>query len=582
MIQLLLTMAAIAQVGAALPEQEVDRLRREARNAEARFERLARSLAPHSWGGFDGRNCDEIVGRFCLRFDSTSTPPPPVEKGQVLEARAGAVEAHRRYFSAAPGERRAAGPLVRLLVLDGRSSEALSAARTFAALTPDTLWGHLLLGLAQHAAGSPEAAEREFVRALMRMDEGARREWADPKWLLDPREAGRVQRLSPTARADYERRFWLVSDPLWLTEANERWIEHMARHTESRLLAQVPIVTGMVRWGRDLEELTVRYGTPSSRSQVRGNMPWDPSTFVEYFDTAQRAYTPERWMMEGFPPPPAPGDPPLLYSARARSGYALNSVERVLHLPHQVTRFLSGGEVVIRVDGGLPRPADMADGAELSAGLFVYDSAFTRRAQSTRTLVWNADTVAFSLFVRAPGGQSIYSIEAYDPGSRFAARARYALETSIPDTGLIVSDLLIAAPFEEGRLPSRRDEPTLRPHHDLVLDAGSSVGVYAEVYRLSAPGPESLRVEFSLQPAEGPGLLVQFARWLGRAAGLVQPRTDPRVAWSTEVEEGVHPIVVTLPLDPSRTGRQMLVLRVTDTRTGVTAETSRVLLLQRR
>jgi hypothetical protein len=581
MMHFLLPFAVAAQAGVAQPP-DVDRLRAAARTAEARFERLTRSMAPQSWGGYDGRTCDEIVGRFCLRFDSTTTPPAPVEADPVLDARGEAVEALRRYFSAAPAERRAAGPLVRLLILDGRPDEASSAAATFAALSPDTLWGHLLLGLAHHAAGLAEEAEREFVRALQLMDESTRRDWTDPRWLLDPREAGRVRRLSSAERSDYERRFWLVSDPLWLTEANERWTEHMARHPESRLMAQVPTVTGMLRWGRDLDELTVRYGTPSSRAQIRGRQPWDPSTFVEYFDTAQRAYTPERWMMDGFPEPPAPGEPPLLYAARARSGYALKTVERVLHLPHQVTRFLADDEVVLRVDAGVARPADVPESAAPLIGLFVYDSAFTRRVHSRRSINWASDTTRFTLFVRAPQGRSIYSVEAYDPVAGFAARARYALDTALPDEGITVSDLLIGEEFEGGHLPSRRDHPALQPFGDLVVRAGATLGVYAEVYRLTAPGRETLRVEFALEPAESPGLLVQFGRWLGRATGLARRQeTDPRVAWSADVvEEGTYPIAVNLPLDPRRTGRHVLILRVTDSVSGVTAETRRPLLLR--
>jgi hypothetical protein len=575
----LLTIVLSAQVGVALPQQDIDRLRSAARTAEARFERLARAMAPHSWGGFDGRNCDEIVGRFCLRFDSTTTPPPAVAANQVLDAREEAVEALRRYFSAVPGERRAAGPLVRLLIADGRAPEAVSAALTFSALTADTLWGHLLLGMAQHAAGDAGAAERSFVRALLAMDESAQREWADPAWLLDPREVSRVRRLPVAQRADYERRFWLVSDPLWLTEANERWVAHMARHAEARLMAQVPGVAGMLRWGRDLDELTVRYGTPTSRSQQRGNQPWDPSTFVEYFDTAQRAYTPERWMMDGFPEPPLPGDPPLLYSARARSGYALSTAHRVLHLPHQVTRFLADGEVVLRVDGALIRPAELPEGARPRVGLFVYDSAFTRRIETTQSLTWSADTVAFSLVARAPPGRSIYSVEAYDSVARFAARARYSVTAEVPD-GLLVSDLLISRPFAAGRLPVHRGDPALQPLASLVTAAGTTLGVYAEVYRLAGTGAESLRVEFSLEPADSPGLLAQFGRWLGRAARLTQPQADPRVAWSAEVENAVHPIAVNLPLDPGRTGRHVLILRVTDAATGVTAEARRILLLR--
>jgi hypothetical protein len=572
--------ADIAQ--AAPPADTVSRARTQARAAEARFERLARSMAPYTCGApAYASTCDEIVGRFCLRFDSAavSTRPSQPEVGRVVDERRAAIETLRRYFSLAPAERTAAGPLVRLLVLDGRAAEAVSVARAFAALSHDTLWTHLLQGLALNAAGAMDDAEREFVRALMRMDESARREWTDPQWLLHYSELRQVRRLSPAARADYERRFWIVSDPLWLTDPNESWVEHMSRHVEARLLAQVPMVAGMLRWGRDLDELTVRYGTPSARSQIRGNQPWDRSSFIEYFDTAQRAYSPDKWLAEGLPPPPMPGDKPYLYTSRARAGYALRTVHRLIDLPHQVTRFLAGDSVVVRVDGALVRPDTTASGQPI-IGLFAYDSAFTRRVQNVRPgPAWDADTVVFTLSVRAPGGAFIYSVEALDTAAAFAARARYSLDAFVPEDGPVVSDVLVTAPFGE-LLPGNRSDPLLRPLHTLIVPMGTTVGLYAEVYRVAAAGPDALRLEFALEPAEGPGVLAQFARWIGRAVGLVQPDTDPRVAWREEVEAGVHPVAVNLPIEPRRPGRHVLTLRVTDLRTGRTAETRRYLMVR--
>jgi hypothetical protein len=575
---------AYAQLLDDLHPDTVSRLRAQARTAEARFERLARNMAPYTWGGFDGRTCDEIVGRFCLRFDSVavSSRPAEPEVGRVIDERRTAVETLRRYFAAAPHERAAAGPLVRLLILDDRAAEAVSAARAFAALTADTLWGHLLLGLAHNAAGAAAEAEREFMHALLLMDEDTRREWTDPQWLLHHAELRRLRRLDARQRSDYERRFWTMSDPLWLTEANERWVEHMARHVESRLMARVPIVTGMLRWGRDLDELTVRYGTPSARSQVRGNNPWDPSSFIEYFDTAQRAFSPEQWLTEGLPAQPLPGEKPALYASRARSGYALRTVHRLIDLPHQVTRFLAGDDVIIRVDGALERPRNPArppDGTRPRIGLFAYDSTFARRLYSVRDgPYWLADTVTFTLSLRVPPGTLVYSVEALDTGAAFAARARYALDAFVPADGPVVSDLLVSAPFQE-RLPDNRNDAALRPLHTLSIAAGSSIGVYAEVYRLRAAGPDMLRLEFALEPATGPGIISRVARWIGRTVGLLQPETDPRVAWREEVEAGTHPIALNLPLQTERTGRHVLVLRITDLQTGRTAETRRILMI---
>src|SRR5690606_28225188 len=103
-----------------------------------------------------------------------------------------------------------------------------------------------LLGLAHHAAGDDSIAEGHFIAALGTMSPKDRRAWLDPRWLLHPDERRRVGRLDGRARAEYERVFWLLSDPFWATSANERWNEHIARHVQARLLDEVPIVGGMV------------------------------------------------------------------------------------------------------------------------------------------------------------------------------------------------------------------------------------------------------------------------------------------------------------------------------------------------
>ncbi|MBR9989635.1 MAG: hypothetical protein KFH98_07770 [Gemmatimonadetes bacterium] len=598
----LLTLGLLAQLGGALPADSVEALRERALRAEARFERLSRQLAPLSWSNFTGSDCDEIVGRFCLRFDSTGVRPPALdhEAARVVDARREAVETLRRYFSAAPGDRSAAGPLVRLLIRDGRAGEGASAAGAYAVLSGDTAWGELLQGLAWHWAGDGTRAERHFIAALGALSDEERRAWLDPAWLLDPGERRIVRGLGAQERAEYERKLWLVMDPFWYTPANERWNEHMGRNVEARLLADVPVVAGMLRWGRDLDELTIRYGTPVRKARQRGS-DMAGGGMVEYWDTAQRTYAPAR-LTRGLPYPPDPGERPILYAARARSGYTMHGVDRVLEPAHQVTRFLRGDTVLLRVDAAMQYTAGATAGAErtgtgidstaappvrghadstahpVRAGLFVYDSAFTRRAGVTGTARLDGDTARISLLVAVRPGHLIYSAEMMGDSASPAGRARYALDARIPPSGPIASDLLIARPFDSADSPDRPDDRRLAPFEHLVFRPGDTLGIFAEAYRLRAGSV--IGVEVALESAGRPSLLGRFARWIGRGLGWVEPGDDPRVSWHGEAEDRRYVIALNVPLPADRAGLHDLVLQVTDQATGAVTESRRRILIR--
>jgi hypothetical protein len=565
MMHALVGLVLVAQTAAALPPDSVERLRSRARSAEAGYERLARRLAPFTWNAPSGTDCDEIVGRFCLRFGSGYTPPEADEAGRVVDARRDAVEAVRRFFSAAPGDRRAAGPLVRLLIADGRASEAISTAGAYAALSSDTLWSDLLLGLAHHAAGSDDAAARHFTDALARMSPEERRAWMDPAWLLDPAERGRVRRLAPGARADYERRFWRLADPFWLTSANEVFNAHAARQVAARLLADVPIVAGMVRWGSDLDELTVRYGTPTSRRQTPGTLTSGPGQ-VEYWDSTQRAFAPGR-LSSGLRQPPLPGDPSDIYEERARSTYGLPGFGRVFELPHQVSRFLRGDSILIRVDASLE-----GGRGRMSAGLVVYDSALNTASVVRAN---RSDSSHIVLFAPAVAGPLIYSAEMVleTDSLTIGARARYALDAFVPASGPVISDVLLARRFG-GAHPRDLRDPRLRGVAELTVEAGDTIGIYAEVYRAAGA---SLRADMRLESVGRRSPLRQLGSWIGRTIGITRPAADPRVAWETAAPEGVHVITIDLPLDPGRRGMHELVLRISDD-TGTTEARRRFLI----
>lgn len=567
---------------AAPPPDSVQAIRREATRAEREFERLARRLAPLDFGAAGGGECDEVVGRFCLRYDTGRPPEPAPEPDRVTTARRLAIEALRRAFSFQAAEFTTSGPLVRYLVEDGRAGEAVSAARTYAALTTDSVWGPLLLGFALHAAADDTAAERLFAEGLARLDADGREDILDVEWLLGPEDRKAYRGMEPVARRAFESDLWTLADPLFLVPGNARRAEHIFRHVYGRILARAPMASGMVRWGDDLQQLTVRYGVPYSRSRTAGSVTAEGS-LIEHFDPDQLAYVPEDLLTRGPAPPPLPGETWPLGNPRTRSGHAPETIRTLSALPHQITVFPDGNAAVVRVDAALPFDSLASGGAHAEIGFWLLNDRYAVAAQRTGRASSNRDTAAFRLELGVLPGPYVYSVEALEPQTAQGGRARYALDIAPPGPGVTLSDPLLARPFASAPPPTDRDDPSLRALTDLALSRGDTVGLFAEVHGLASAGGESAyRVELTLRRADRASLPARVVSWLGQRLGLSSPDVPPRLAWSANTPAGDAGIIaVDLRLDGVDDGMHVVELRVADEIGGGTAESRRVVKIVR-
>jgi hypothetical protein len=571
-----LVLALTAQLGPPpqLPRDSVEKLRREARRAEAEFERLSRSLVPVRWSG-GGTDCDEIVGRFCLTYDSGRPPEPDAEHGRVVDARRTAIEALRAAFSWMPADFATAAPLVRYLVEDRRPAEALSAARLYAIESGDSIWSPQLLAFAAHAAGDDTTAERLFDEVLPRLSQRDQERVQDIAWLLEASDRGLYGKLEAAQRRSFERRFWKLADPLYLTPGNESRSEHFARHVWSRVLERAPVVAGMLSWGPDMEQLTVRYGVPVGRTRSPATITHEGS-LMEHFDPDQLAYTPIELLRRGPPPVPLPGRPWELDRKRSRFGYAPETLRRVVALAHQATVLPDGQGVVLRVDGRMVMDSAARGAAEVETALFVLDSELrpVRAERGHASVV--SDTARFWFETRLPRGSWLYSLEALEAHSRLGGRARYFLDDETLPGPLRVSDPLISQPWSPGQLPPDRGHPSLRPRADLVISPADTLGFYAEAQGLTAAG--SFVVRLALEPASRASLPGRLVRWLGGRIGLGRTDRATRLQWTSQADPDGR-AVLALEVRPAGRpdGDYVLILDITDAATGATAGSRRVI-----
>lgn len=556
---------------ASLPEDSVDALVERVRDAQRGYERTAVRNAPTrmAFGGSD--RCDEHVGRFCLYYEDSQDPPDEPEAEETVEARRALIEELRRAFSILPGDDRIAGPLIRYLVQDDRAGEAVSAARTFTLLSTDTTTALLFEGFALHAAARDSVAEIVFRRAFDRMDSAERGRFERIGMLLRGEERDTYEEMDEDARAEYERAFWTLADPLYLTPGNERRVGHYVRRMWTRLLAEAPWARGLHRWGDDLDELTLRYGIPVQRARILSRTTvLGGEHLVEWYDSARLAYAPRALHTEGVPPTPPVGGDWRLEDPTAPSQYAPVAFPHVVRLNHRVARFPTPDPVTVRLrfDAALPVDSTLTMIDSVRTGLFLLDDDHRTVRELRGAAAVRDDTAAWSVEVEVPVGRYVYSVEATADSGGFAGRARYAAPVpAYPRTGPALSDVLLRRPLDSAPGGAPTTTPDTLPAPAWDPSPNDTIGIYAEVLRLSAATPGATRygVEILLRRHENDAALARAARWIGRRLGVVESRSPVRVRWDATGDPRRPAIVAfNLALDGVEPGSYTVVLTVTD------------------
>ncbi len=157
---------------------------------------------------------------------------------------------------------------------------------------------HLYLGLLYYETSHIEESFHEFQNALVLMSDSERQDFIynSVKELLEPvlgEKFKSYSRLKIKEIIDY---FWKYSDPLYLTDYNERLLEHYSRVAYANLRFGVKY-KNEPGWRTDRGEMILRYGRPDKRIRYRPQMSADEGgvismkTDVWYYDNFVLGFT---------------------------------------------------------------------------------------------------------------------------------------------------------------------------------------------------------------------------------------------------------------------------------------------------
>ena len=531
------------------PNPDSVALHEEAKESQARFERFREDRIPPELGGFGG-GCDELVGRFCLRFESGedesewSVPEEPVEFGM---ARVRILRELREIHDQIPGDSWILGQRVFYMgeVGDWRSAESLVRR-----CGGGNWWCTSLLGFVRHAQGDWNTAADLFALAVEQMPEGE--DFLSLALLLDPDALDVYESSSDQAAA--QERLWLLSDPLYLVDGNDRMTEQFARAVLVRMRREAVNPYG-VEWGDDVEELTLRYGAEKAwerrRALPNGQLQDTRSIVGRHHPKSQEFLPPDEALED--PAEVAPGDW-TLEQERPWTGYAPPYAPDLNALETQVARFRRGDSLLVAgafapeeedaaadarrqaqrrnpriVDLRARRNEDRGDQqartnpfgrpieepqpflveepepeGPIRSGLFLIDT----ESGMTHQVLGEGPRGAFALQV--PNGRYVVGIEAFSADAKQAWRDRHGLWQDPIFPGLAaVSDLLILE--GGGEIPASLDEalPTALPA--VRISVGEPFKIAWELYGLAIGESASVRIGVD---QGGQGLLRRLGQFL--------------------------------------------------------------------
>jgi len=132
---------------------------------------------------------------------------------------------------------------------------------------------HLSLGLLYYKTSQIKKSYQEYKIAIAKMNEEERQDFIfnSVKFLIKPAFEEVVEKYNDFELKEFINTYWQVFDPLYLTDYNERLLEHYSRVAHANLNFSVPKM-GKIGWKTERGEVLLRYGEPIDRMRIRPSM----------------------------------------------------------------------------------------------------------------------------------------------------------------------------------------------------------------------------------------------------------------------------------------------------------------------
>ena len=474
----------------------------------------------------------------------------------------------------------------------GRWSEMRDLAKLRATTYPLDFQSWLARGLASHRLSDEKDAQIAFDSATALMDDDARQRFTRLTRLLRPKatkatrglvgDTASFAKLPPAQQRGLEAMYWLMSDPLTLTNENEYKLEFLSR-----------VAFADFRWTNDDFELLgadtdrgdihVRYGPPDFEITVYGT-----SSGTDAGVTLIWGYN--NGLLFFFDLPPGFGTARFAFADQDNVQNMISSVPvswtnvpstRIIDtIPIRVTRFRFANDssdivVAARIPmDSLVRGLDFAR-APVDVDFRIFDQFVrVKGVESVQSSVKpdSAQAPVVRSWTRRLGpGVNVIRVEALQADSKRAARAMTRIDPEAT-VGFGMSDVLLgdAPKVREASAGAKRwTDIAIEPNVG-IFDARSPIGLVWEIYSLAArDGQNKYRLAVTVERVAKGGAIGFAARLfdgLGRTVGREQRGRDQLTVSFDRTVASANTLVEYLSLDlsDSPSGEYRLRVDITD------------------
>ncbi|MDZ7360860.1 MAG: GWxTD domain-containing protein [candidate division KSB1 bacterium] len=431
------------------------------------------------------------------------------------------------------------------LYFDAQLHEKMAALMERATAKLSTADLFLFLGLARQQLGKPDAAMQAYQKALELMPPADRALFYSLQTVLSPDSLKIYERAPDSLQTRMQQRFWTARDPLFLTEANERLLEHFGRIAYANLRYGVP-EKNIAGWKTDRGQTLIRFGHPRWRTRTGADLGssatgrvtlntskefWNYGDFQMVFEDRflnwNYAFA---WGSVG------ELDGKVIFDDKIRElpeRYEFPHGGGRLKLPHVIAQFRdrqNPDSTKVEIYFGVADSALDATKPTLQRGLFFFNENWdaVRQWREKCQLVSStavADHLAARWPVRMKPGAYQISLEVLDPksGRSGAEREKVVIEDFSSERLHMSSVVLAVSDSASADLELYRDgEVHLVPVFFQEFFEETPIYVYYEIYNLAldAGGQSHYQIDYVVEPAaENKSLISRAAIRLGKLLG---------------------------------------------------------------